>query len=345
MPVLKGSLIDVSASPSSASEVWVRAPRGRVTGQRVIVPEAHRVPVDGGEFSVNVEPGQAYLVVVHAGAPQEHVPLLVTGGMTTVAEAVRLGDESWKDFTPSQAEQIKAEVAASVAAAAAASEAAGRYLKLVEAAKSEAVGAATRAGEASGEASAQATVAKTAATGAATSEANAKASEVDAKQSADRAANAEREAASSAASAKQDADRAESVASSTSWDGDKLTVNGQTSPSLTGPPGPAGQDGATTWDAVSGKPDTYPPTSHKHVKADITDLPAIAQTATGSTLMQRDSAGRVQVGTPSSANDAATKAYVDTADGTLSTRIDQKIQVVSSAPSSPTAGVLYVITE
>lgn len=117
MPVLQGSLIDVTAEPSTASEVWVRAPRGRVSGTRVVVPETRRVEVTGGEFSVNVEPGPAYLVVVHATSPQEHVPLLVQEGMTTIAEAVRLGDESWADFSPSQADAIRAEVVASVAKA------------------------------------------------------------------------------------------------------------------------------------------------------------------------------------------------------------------------------------
>lgn len=44
-----------------------------------------------------------------------------------------------------------------------------------------------------------------------------------------------------ARSAKTDADRAANIASSTSWDGDKLTVNGKTSPSLTGPKGDPGE--------------------------------------------------------------------------------------------------------
>ena len=51
------------------------------------------------------------------------------------------------------------------------------------------------------------------------------------------------EAARSASAAKADADRAASVAGSTSWSGDRLTVNGQTSPSLTGPKGPPGPQG------------------------------------------------------------------------------------------------------
>ena len=64
---------------------------------------------------------------------------------------------------------------------------------------------------------------------------------------------------------------------SVSWDDDRLTVAGKTSPSLRGPKGDRGEQGesgASTWDAVSGKPDFYPPEAHTHVMSDITDLPS-----------------------------------------------------------------------
>lgn len=115
MPSLSGSLIDVTSAPSDATEVWIRAADGRVSGANVVLEETRRVPVTGGKFTVNVLPGRAHLVVIHAGMSQEHVPLLVQDGMTTIAEAVRLGDEDWDEYSPSQAEQIKAEVAAEVA--------------------------------------------------------------------------------------------------------------------------------------------------------------------------------------------------------------------------------------
>ncbi|WP_273352442.1 pyocin knob domain-containing protein [Corynebacterium resistens] len=41
------------------------------------------------------------------------------------------------------------------------------------------------------------------------------------------------------------ADRADSITSTTKWNGDKLTVNGKTSPSLTGPQGKPGNEGKT----------------------------------------------------------------------------------------------------
>ena len=70
----------------------------------------------------------------------------------------------------------------------------------------------------------------------------------ESEQNADKSAS---DAAGSATIAKQDADRAANIANSTSWDGDRLTVNGKTSPSLTGP---KGDPGASTWNDVTGKP-------------------------------------------------------------------------------------------
>ncbi|WP_296134982.1 hypothetical protein [uncultured Corynebacterium sp.] len=83
---------------------------------------------------------------------------------------------------------------------------------------------------------------------------NAKRSETNSEDAARRASNsassanrssvwvsqAEQRAEKSASSAKADADRAANIASSTSWNGDKLTVNGKTSPSLRGPKGDPG---------------------------------------------------------------------------------------------------------
>lgn len=64
-----------------------------------------------------------------------------------------------------------------------------------------------------------------------------------AKADAGKAVSSAKAASASATSAKADADRAATIASSTSWDGDKLTVNGKTSPSLTGPRGYKGDPG------------------------------------------------------------------------------------------------------
>lgn len=199
MPVLQGSLIDVTAEPSTASEVWVRAPRGRVAGSSVVVPETRRVEVKNGEFEVNVEPGPAYLVVVHATGPQEHVPLLVQEGMSTIAEAVRLGDESWADFTPSQADAIRAEVVASVAQARQQAQ--------------DAAASATAASKSAGAASTSEKNTRASAQAASTAEKNAKAAQSVAQSAQSEAKTSAEAAAASASSAKTDAGQASSSAS------------------------------------------------------------------------------------------------------------------------------------
>ena len=137
MPSLSGSLIDVTSAPSDATEVWIRAADGRVSGANVVLEESRRVPVNAGKFTVTVLPGRAHLVVIHAGMSQEHVPLLVQDGMTTIAEAVRLGSEDWEDYSPSQAEQIKAEIAAEVAKAATSAQAAKTAQQAAEQARTD----------------------------------------------------------------------------------------------------------------------------------------------------------------------------------------------------------------
>nr|DAP56527.1 MAG TPA: tail fiber protein [Caudoviricetes sp.] len=165
---------------------------------------------------------------------------------------------------------------------------------------------------------------------------------------------AKSDAEKSAASAKQDADRAATIADSTSWDGDKLTVNGKTSPSLRGPKGDPGQDGkmtfedltpaqrdslkgdkgepgppgktgpsgASTWEDIQNKPATFPPESHKHTMSDISDLPGISANIDGKTLVQRYSNGAVLVPDPPPTSTSATsKSYVDSVGNTKADKI------------------------
>lgn len=96
--------------------------------------------------------------------------------------------------------------------------------------------------------------AKKSETSAAASASGAKASASSASTDASKAATSEKNAAASASSAKQDADRVSKIAESTSWNEDKLTVNGKTSPSLTGPQGPRGAVGPQGSTGPAGPP-------------------------------------------------------------------------------------------
>ncbi|MFS0078205.1 hypothetical protein ACL1FX_00230 [Corynebacterium striatum] len=164
------------------------------------------------------------------------------------------------------------------------------------------------AGSASG-ASSSAAAAKTSESNAASSASSAKQSENSAAASKNAAASSASDAATSAGNAKTSEDaakaaqaRSEEIATSTKWDGDQLTVNGKTSPSLTGPPGPKGDTGSvenvswadisgkpdlastwdevqgkpeafpTTWDDVSDKPEAFPPGAHTHTTEQVTGL-------------------------------------------------------------------------
>lgn len=74
---------------------------------------------------------------------------------------------------------------------------------------------------------------------ASTAEGHATAAASSASEAKQYAGNAE----SSANAAQSSAERVENIATSTQWDGDRVTVNGKQSPSLTGPRGPEGQQG------------------------------------------------------------------------------------------------------
>lgn len=109
--------------------------------------------------------------------------------------------------------------------------------------RSVALDARDKAVESESASAASATTASDAASRVSASESAAKASAASAASSASAAKTSETNAGKSASAAKSEADRAANIASSTSWDGDKLTVNGKTSPSLTGPRGEKGAPG------------------------------------------------------------------------------------------------------
>lgn len=96
---------------------------------------------------------------------------------------------------------------------------------------------------------------------------------------------------------------------------------------------------------------------HKHTMSDISDLPEAKVGSAVNSLMLRDSNGRSYVKSPEYSGHAANKEYVDAevskkADSShthseYATKSDlaSAIRLVSSPPSSPTSGVLYVVPE
>ena len=244
------------------SEVWVRARDVRTSAGGVVVESNDRIPVANGVVSFEVLPGPAVMTLVEAGRPVDTIPILVGDAsqqsLVDVVDAALIVDEATQSVLESLAAGVVADAHAAAASAAEA-----------EDSKASAADFAATAGKAADNAAGSAEVAKDAQA-----------------EAADSAAAAEQ----SAGAAKAAQARSEEIATSTSWDGDKLTVNGKTSPSLTGPPGPKGDTGsvenvswadisdkpdlASTWDEVKGKPAAFPPTTHTHTTAQVTGLDA-----------------------------------------------------------------------
>ncbi|MGX9153356.1 hypothetical protein ACWWUZ_12305, partial [Corynebacterium striatum] len=214
-------------------------------------------------------------------------------------------------------------------------------------------------------------------------ESNAAAFKDAADSSASDAATSAGNAKKSESAAKAAQERSEEIATSTSWDGDKLTVNGKTSPSLTGPPGPKGDTGsvenvswadisgkpdfASTWEQVKGKPATYPPAPHTHTTAQVTGLDAALKGKADKghrhkvedvdglkeRLDQQDAAAREVYGSIIDVRRKLTvkadESYVKSQIASTRSYVDRavadgsKIKVVSSLPSYPDSSTVYIV--
>ena len=317
MPTVKGNLMFVSSRAAQVSEVWVRAPRVRTHVEGVVTTGNDRFPVDGGEVSFTAVPGPAVLALISQGRAVDTIPILVgdasTQTLRQVVSAAKVADDATKREIEKLAAQAVDLVDSSVANAKKAQDGATRAAKSASTADASADRAEeyanisvtyySKAEESAGKAASSAKEAASKVSEAATHAGYASTSAGNAEKSASQAAG-------SASSAKSDADRAANIASSTSWNGDKLTVNGKTSPSLRGP---KGDSGASTWDDITGKPSTFPPRGHMHRKADITDLPSFAEGIVEGSIPIRGSNGTFFVRAPQKAGHVATKSYVDTA--------------------------------
>lgn len=279
MTVVSGSLSLVTSHPAEVSQVWVRARDTRTNGSDVVVADNAHVEVKNGAVRMELLPGPAVMVLTHHGRTTRTIPLMVTGDTQTLANAVELGQATDGKNT-AELQGLLDRIAAEVAGATDGS--VGEAKRAEESAKKSAADAQLSAGEAkasaesvagavdavsehAGSAKASASAAKTSEDNAKKSADAAKASAQDAAKSAGAANTSETnaqghasEAARHEVAAKGHADdaaasaaRAGEIATSTSWDGDRLTVNGKTSPSLRGPKGDPGADGTMTFDDLT----------------------------------------------------------------------------------------------
>lgn len=316
MPTVKGNLMFVSSRAAQVSEVWVRAPRVRTHVEGVVTTGNDRFPVTGGEVSFSAVPGPAVLALISQGRAVDTIPILVGDASTQTLRQVVSAAKVADDATQREIEKLAAQA-----------------VELIDASTENAKRAqdgATRAESAAGNAKKSEAAAASSASEARGSAASASSSASKADTSEQNAAKSASAAAGSAASAKSSADRAARIADSTSWNGDRLTVNGKTSPSLTGPQGPRGEagptgppgpkgdsgaSGASSWDAVTGKPTSFPPSSHRHSSADISDASNDAGDPKfgGKVIKGRERDGKIfYYSSPTEGRELANKGYVDT---------------------------------
>lgn len=208
MTRVQGDLKIITGTAEAVTEVWVRSKVSRPVPGGWLMTTNDRKPVFDGKVDLELLPGACVLVAVSSGLPGETVELIVPESGTASLEACIRAAEAAGDLERDALDELRVEIAKAIdGSVSAASAAAGS----ARAAKSDADRA-----QSSAEASSR---------------------------SATSAAGSASAASKSATSAKADADRAANVAASTSWSGDKLTVNGKTSPSLKGPKGDPGEKG------------------------------------------------------------------------------------------------------
>lgn len=393
MTRVTGTLHHVLGNAEAITEVWVRSARARGHGGGWLMETSARTPITDARLSLDITPGPAILVAVAEGQPLEHIEIIVadtesetlenciTAAQGTSGQSAEVLDllrqqiasglsEAEKAVTVTRAAANDAETSAQ-AAAGSASEAS----RSADAAASAESSANAHEKQAASQATAAAESAKSA-----QSSASAAAGDADrAKHEANRSTSQAGNAAASAGEAEAHADRAENVIDNVDWHNDRLMVMGKISPPLTGPKGPKGDkgepglSGASTWDAITGKPDLVTPDDfngftssvseilgskaaleHQHKVADITDLPSITSNSAANTIMRRDSNGRVNINAnsaPTNAFHVTHKRYVDEQDAAtlaeakalIETRT--KVELVSTPSAALEADVLYVIPE
>ena len=308
MAIITGSLASVNSVPTEGT-VLVRALTLRPGSTFAVTGEPKVALIRAGRFVIeDVEPGPVQLSIqgngvthdVRVDVPDEDEvdfldlledvydwePAQISAVKLAAREARKAADEAGRIAEAFRgAEQLEGWADSASESAAAALGSAGEAAVSAEAAAGSASEAAVSAGEAADSAAVateRAGAAEVSAASAAGSAESAGVAAGRAESSAAAAAASESAAGAAATSAGRSAteasthaDRAESVVDSVSWDDDKLTVAGKTSPSLRGPKGDRGErgeSGASTWDAVSGKPEAYPPEPHTHDVGSIDGL-------------------------------------------------------------------------
>lgn len=300
---VSGPLRLVTDKPAYVSQVRIRAARERAEKGGLTTTLDDVASVKDGSVSFDVLPGAAVMVLEVAGGFGSLVKLLVPdAGQATLEECLKAaGDAS--EYSQRELEEMVLEVREALPKF---SEAALDTWRAADTAGDSARAAAASASSASSSAGAARQAesgARSAESSASASASRASVSESNASDHASEAAQHEvaakgyaQDAETSAGNAKASEERAATIAGSTRWVGNRLEVNGQLSPDLTGPQGPPGADGTmtfeeltpaqreslrgedgkpgtTSWAGITDKPAVFPPAEHTHSWSGITGKP------------------------------------------------------------------------
>ncbi|MBK4162624.1 hypothetical protein [Corynebacterium macginleyi] len=271
MATVSGSLLFVSSRAAQVSEVWLHAREVRTHAGGVVTTGNDRFPVNDGEVTFTALPGPAVLALISQGRAVDTIPIVVGEGdeqsLRHVVRAAQVVDEA----SAREIERLSAEMMGALDSARGQAEAArghaGTAGEQAVVARGQAEAAASSAEEAKGHASAaegHASRARSSAEGAGRAADRAEGARgelgtardaaVQARDAArGHASTAEGHANAAAASAREaegavgradaSARQVREIATSTRWDGDRVTVNGKQSPRLTGPRGERGPQG------------------------------------------------------------------------------------------------------
>ncbi|MBD0852721.1 hypothetical protein CU043_00325 [Corynebacterium striatum] len=402
---------DFGAESHPDDYVILYAPVFRESAERsggLVSTARRRVYLTGGKAAVEVEPGPLAVefcvrnikdsstreFVVPAGggslgsllaASLDYEPVVVTR-LQELIDSARDAAERLSGAALSSEEKADS----SAKAARRFEDAASKYAAAAKVSQDAAKGSEDVAAQSASVADVSAKAAKASEDEAAGSASSAKQSESNAAAFKDAADSFASDAATSAGNAEKSAGaakaaqaRSEEIASSTSWDGDKLTVNGKTSPSLRGPKGDKGETGsvenvswddisgkpdlASTWDEVKGKPESFPPAPHTHTTAQVEGLDAaLAGKADKGHMHKVEDVGGLKerldgysldIGSVTTSmgeiisklDEKASISYVNSQIASTRSYVDRElangsqIKVVSKLPSYPDSSTVYIV--
>lgn len=268
MATVSGDIRLVSDSAAPVSQVWVSAPKIRAADGAIITAFHDRFDVRQGRVSFPCRPGPARVTLVSAGQPMDSLDILVPAeeavSLWKAAQNFQIAGEESPETLMQYLDEIRrvgASVKADIGGAKQAASQASGHANRAEQARNAAQGHASTAGDhaqdASGHAQAAASSESEASKAAVRAEGaraeartnwdNAREAQAGAESARDDAQGHARTAEGHASTASTQATKSENAANrlwdSVAWNGDRLSVAGRQSDSLTGPQGPPGPAG------------------------------------------------------------------------------------------------------